>query len=98
MLLKKIQEKGIDIFILIRDDMNYMYEVHEYMAHADYNSFKLSFSFEDWTNIINDGEQHLNIIAEYINADDGALVKWSSEDFDELLDMIKKWNDTHKIA
>lgn len=76
----------------------YMYEVHEYMYHADYNSFKLSFSFEDLSNIINDGKQHLNIIAEYVNADDSVLVKWSSEDFDELLGMIKEWNDTHKIA
>jgi len=101
MLLEKVREKGIDIFILIKDDMNYMYEAHEYMAHADYNSFKLSFTFEDWTKIINhltkDDKNHMCIVAEYVNADNSVLVKWTSEDFDELLNMIKEWNDTHKI-
>lgn len=38
------------------------------------------------------------IIAEYVNADDSVLCKWQSEDFDELLDMIKEWNDTNKIS
>lgn len=97
MLLNKVQEKGIDLFILIKDDMNYMYEAHEYMAHADYNSFKLTFTFEDWTNIINDGKDHICIAAEYVNADDSVLVKWTREDFDELLDMIEEWNNIHRI-
>lgn len=97
MLLQKIKEKGVDLFILIKDDMHYMYEVHEYMAHADYNSFKLIFKFEDWTKIINDGKEHLCTIAEYVNADDNVLIKWNSEDFDELLNMVKEWNDTHRI-
>lgn len=97
MLLNKIQEKGIDIFILLKDEMNYKYEAHEYMAHADYNSFKLVFTFEDWTNIINDGKPHLLIAGEYVNADDAVLVKWTNEDFDKLLEEIKLWNDSHKI-
>ena len=97
MLLQKVKEKGIDLFILIKADMDYMYEVHEYMAHADYNSFKLVFKFEDWTNIINDGKEHIQTIAEYENADDSVLCKWQSEDFDELLDMIKEWNNKHKV-
>lgn len=97
MLLQKIKEKGIDLFILIKDDMHYMYEAHEYMAHADYNSFKLVFTFEDWTNIINDGKDHMCIAAEYVNADDSVLVKWISEDFDKLLDTVKEWNDKHRI-
>ena len=33
-----------------------------------------------------------------VNADDSVLCKWQSEDFDELLDMIKEWNDANKIA
>lgn len=97
MLVHKLIEKGIDLFILITDEMNYNYKSYEYMAHADYNSFKLVFSFEDWTNIINDGKQHLCTSAEYINADDGVLVKWTNEDFDKLLDEIKEWNTSHKI-
>ena len=97
MLLEKVREKGIDLFILIKDDMNYMYESHDFMYHADYNSYRLVFKFEDWTNIVNNGKEHMCIVGEYVNADDGVLVKWNSEDFDELLDMIKKWNDTHKI-
>ena len=101
-MLDKIKEKGIDLFIKIVDEMNYMYEPNYFMGHADYNSYKLSFTFEDWTNIINhftnDSEDHMCIVAEYVNADDIVLVKWSSENFDELLDMIKEWNDTHKVT
>lgn len=98
MILQKVKEKGIDLFILVDDDFNYLYEPHEYMAHADYNSFKLIFSFEDWTKIINDGKEHMFIIGEYVNADDAVLVKFSNENFDELLNEIKKWNDEHKIS
>ena len=97
MILQKVKEKGIDLFILIIDDMNYKYEAHEYMAHADYNSFKLVFSFEDWTKIINDEKEHIFIIGEYVNADDSILVKFSNENFDELLNEIKEWNNKHKI-
>ena len=97
MLLQKIKEKEIDLFILLTDEMNYRYISHEYMAHANYNSFRLDFSFEDWTNIINDGQEHICISAQYVNADDGVLVKWTNEDFDELLNEIKKWNINHKI-
>lgn len=97
MILQKVKEKGIDLFIFVVDDFNYLYESHEYMGHVDYNSFKLVFSFEDWTKIINDGKEHIFIIGEYVNADDAVLVKFSNENFDELLDEIKKWNDKHKI-
>lgn len=97
MLLRRIKEKEIDLFILLIDEMNYRYIQHEYMAHANYNSFKLVFTFEDWTKIINDEQEHLCIIAEYINADGSVLVKWNSEDFDELLNEIKEWNINHKI-
>ena len=61
MLLNKVREKGIDLFI-------------------------------------NDGKEHMYIIAEYVNAGESVLCKWQSEDFDELLDMIKEWNDTNKIV
>jgi len=98
MLLNKVREKGIDLFILIKDDYEYLYEAYEYMAHANYNSFRLVFGFEDWTKIIDDGKEHIYVVAEYVNADDGVLVKWNSEDFDKLLDMVKEWNDTHKIV
>ena len=97
MLLNKIQEKGIDLFIKIIDDMEFKYEAHEFMYHVDYNTFQLVFKFEDYTKIINDDKEHMYIIAEYVNADDSVLCKWQSEDFDELLDMIKEWNDTNKI-
>ena len=98
MLLKKVQEKGIDLFIKIVDDMKNLYEAHSFMYHADYTTFQLIFKFEDWTKIINDGKKlHLFTIAEYINADNVVLCKWQSEDFDELLDIVKEWNDNHKI-
>lgn len=45
MLLQKVKEKGIDLFILIKDRMNNLYEVYPYMAHADLNTFKLVFKF-----------------------------------------------------
>lgn len=98
MLLKKVQEKGIDLFIKIIDDLENLYESHDFMYHADYNTFQLEFKFEDWTNVINDGKQHIYTIAEYINADESVLCKWQSEDFDELLDMVKEWCDKHKIT
>ena len=98
MLLNKVQEKGIDLYIKIVDDIQYKYEAHEFMYHADYDTFQLMFKFEDWTKIINDGKQHISTVAEYVNADDVSLCKWQSEDFDELLDMIKEWNNTHKIV
>lgn len=98
MLLKKVQEKGIDLFIKIVDEMKNLYEAHSFMYHADYTTFQLIFKFEDWTKIINDGKPHLYTIAEYINADNAVLCKWQSEDLNELLDMVKEWNDKHKIA
>lgn len=97
MLLKKVQEKGIDLFIKIVDEMKNLYEPHSFMYHFDYTTFQLIFKFEDWTKIINDGGPHLFTIAEYINADNSVLCKWQSEDFDELLNMVKEWNDNHKM-
>lgn len=97
MLLQKVKEKGIDLFILIKDKMKNLYEVHPYMAHADFWSFKLVFKFEDWSGIIGDGKEHIYTIAEYTNAKEAVLCKWQSEDFDELLDMVKEWNSKHKI-
>ena len=98
MLLNKIKEKGIDLYILIKDIMHNMYEVHPFMCHADYNSFQLIFKFEDWSGIINDGKEHIHSIAEYTNANDAVLCKWQDEDFDKLLDKIKEWNEAHRIV
>lgn len=97
MLVHKLTEKGIDLFIKIVNNLENLYEAHNFMYHADYNTFQLIFKFEDWTKIINDGKQHLYMIAEYINANNSVLCKWQSEDFDELLDMVKEWNNSHKI-
>lgn len=97
MLLQKIKDKRIDLFIKVIDDMKIKYEAHKFMYHADYNTFQLIFKFEDWTGIINDGKQHMYTIAEYVNADNSVLCKWQSEDFDELLNMVKIWNNIHRI-
>ena len=97
MLLNKVKEKGIDLYILIKDDMKNLYIPHPFMFHANYDSFQLIFKFEDWSGIIGDGKEHIETIAEYINAKDAVLCKWQSEDFDELLNMVKEWNDKHKI-
>ena len=98
MLLNKVRENGIDLFIKVIDDIEFKYEANEFMYHADYNTFQLVFKFEDYTKIINDGKEHMYIIAEYVNAGESVLCKCQSEDFDELLDMIKEWNDTNKIV
>ena len=45
MLLNKVREKGIDLFIKIIDDMEFKYEAHEFIYHADYNTFQLIFKF-----------------------------------------------------
>jgi hypothetical protein len=97
MLLNKVKEKGIDLFILIKDDEHNLYEVHDYMAHANYDSFKLVFGFEDWTNIIDDCKEHIQTIAEYVNADDSILCKWQGNTLAEVLDEVKEWNNKHKI-
>jgi hypothetical protein len=97
MLLQKIKEKGIDLYILIKDDMKNLYEAHSFMSHKDYNSFQLIFKFEDWTKIINDGKEHIQTIAEYINANDAVLCKWQADTLDEVLDKVKNWNDKHRI-
>ena len=97
MLLQKIKEKGIDLYILIKDDMKNLYEAHSFMSHKDYNSFQLIFKFEDWTKIINDGKEHIQTIAEYINANDAVLCKCQADTLDEVLDKVKNWNDKHRM-
>ena len=52
MLLNKVKEKGIDLYILIKDDMKNLYIPHPFMFHANYDSFQLIFKFEDWSGII----------------------------------------------
>lgn len=97
-MLNKIKELGIDLFILIVDNYEHnKYVVEDFMSHADYHSFKLVFTFEDWSGIIGDGKEHMNIIAEYVNAKNQVLIKYQSEDFDDLLQMVKKWNENHRI-
>ena len=98
-MLNKIKELGIDLFIFIIDDhWHNKYKVKDYMAHADYHSFKLVFTFEDWTGIIDDGKEHMNIIAEYVNAKNQVLIKYQDEDFDNLLLKLKKWNEAHRVS
>ena len=97
-MLNKIKELGIDLFILIVDDYwHNKYVVKDFMSHADYHSYKLVFTFEDWSGIIGDGKEHMNIIAEYVNAKGQVLIKYQSEDFDDLLQKVKKWNENHRI-
>ena len=97
-MLNKIRELGIDPFILIVDNYwHNKYKVADYMSHADYHSFKLVFTFEDWTGIIGDGKEHMYIIAEYVNAKDQVLIKYQDEDFDALLMKVKAWNENHRI-
>jgi hypothetical protein len=97
-MIEKIKEHGIDLFILVVDYDRNRYVVEDYKAHADYNSYKLIFTFEDWSGIINDGNEHIHIVAEYRNAEDKVLVKYQDEDFDNLLLKVKAWNENHKIA
>ena len=97
-MLEKIKELGIDLFILIVDEWYNKYKVEDFKAHADYHSYKLTFTFEDWSGIIDDGKEHMYIIAEYVNADGGVLVKYQDENFDSLLQKVKAWDDKHRIA
>ena len=96
-MINKIKEKGIDLSILIKDELKNLYVAEPFKHHADYKSFQLKFNFEDWTNIVDDGKEHLNIVAVYANANDEILVKFQEEDFDTLLDDVKKWNDEHRF-
>ena len=75
-----------------------MYVKHPYMALSDYNSFQMKFNFEDWSGIIGDGKDHMNICATYVNANDRFLVKFQDEDFDRLLKKVSRWNEEHCIV
>ena len=97
-MIEKIKEHGIDLFILVVDYDHNRYVVEDYKAHSDYDSYKLSFTFEDWSGIINDGKEHMFIVAEYVNAKGLALIKYQDEDFGNLLGKLKSWNETHRIA
>lgn len=96
-MLNKIREREIDLFILVKDEMKNLYVVEPFQNHADYNSFQLRVNFEDWTSVINDGKEHIHIVAVYANANDEILVKFQNEDFYALLDEVKTWNDSHRI-
>lgn len=95
MLLEKVKQYCIDLFIKIIDDHNH-YVVAPFEYHANYNSYKLSFSFEDWSVFYKDGKQHIKIIAEYVNADDAVIVKFQNEDFDKLCEVLQTWCNEHK--
>jgi len=97
-MLEKIKKKGIDLFILVVNEDTNGYIAEDFRSHADYNSYKLMFTFEDWSRIINDGKEHLYIVAEYVNADDVRLVKFQDEDFDRLLDKVREWNKKHLVV
>ena len=98
-MLDKIKELGIDLFITIVDDYwHNKYVAEPFKFHQDYHSYKLTFTFEDWTGIIGDGTEHMNIIAEYVNANGEFLIKYQDEDFDDLLLKIKKWCDEHRVS
>ena len=97
-MLEKIKALGIDLFILIIDNYwHNKYRAEEFKFHQDYHSYKLTFTFEDWTGIIGDGKEHMNIIGEYVNAKGQILIKYQSEDFDDLLMKLKKWCDEHRV-
>lgn len=97
-MLNKIKELGIDLYIYIVDDyMHNKYKVNPFMFHSDYHSYKLVFTFEDWSGIIGDGKEHTYIVAEYVNAKNQVLIKYQDEDFDALLMRVKAWNDNHRI-
>lgn len=95
-MLEKIKTYGIDLYILIIDEMTNKYKAEPFKFHSNYNSYQLKLNFEDWTGIIDDGKEHIYIVAEYVNADNGVLVKFQDENFDKLLKKVKDWNTKHK--
>lgn len=96
MLLEKVKQYGIDLFIKIIDDHNH-YIAAPFEFHSNYKSFKLSFSFEDWSDFHDDGKQHIEIIAKYVNANNAALIKYQNEDFDKLCEKLQEWCKEHRI-
>ena len=94
----KIKRSGIDLFVLVMDKDRNMYMAEPYRAHADYDSYRLVFSFEDWGGIIGDGLEHIYITAEYRNANDEVIVKFQDEDFDRLLLKVGEWCCNHRNA
>ena len=89
--------KNLDLFIRVVDKMTNKYVCYPSQYHRDYWSFTLTFSFEDWSNFHNDGKQHIEITAEYVNAKGQFLVKFQDADFDKLCEKIKIWNESHRV-
>lgn len=96
-MLKKIEKHNIDLSILVVDMLYNKYKAEPFKGHIDYHSFKLVFTFEDWTGIIGDGKDHMMIVAEYVNAKNQPLIKYQDEDFDKLLSKLENWCNKHKI-
>lgn len=96
-MLEKIEKHNIDLSILVVDMLYNKYKAEPFKGHIDYDSFKLVFTFEDRTDILNDGKDHMMIVAEYVNADDQILIKLQDEDFDRLLSKLENWCNKHKI-
>lgn len=48
--------KNLDLFILVIDTLHNKYVCFHRQYHRDYNSFALTFSFEDWSNFHSDGK------------------------------------------
>lgn len=89
--------KNLDLFIRVIDTLHNKYVCFPRQYHNDYNSFVLTFSFEDWSNFYSDGKQHIKITAEYINSKGQYLVKFQDEDFDKLCEKVKIWNESHRV-
>lgn len=96
-MLEKIEKHNIDLSILVVDMLYNKYKAEPFKGHTDYDSFKLVFTFEDWTSIVNDDKKHMMIVAEYINAKNQVLIKYQDEEFDKLLSKLENWCKKHKI-
>lgn len=90
-MIDKINSYDIDLFIKVVDYANYTYEVSPFKYHADYDTYKLIFSFEKCCGGV------MTIVGEYVNAEHKVLIKYQYETFEELLQRLKEWCNNHRI-
>lgn len=104
-LLETVRQNGVDLYITIVDlyitivDYNRnLYVPEPFKYHTDYQSYQLVFTFEDRTGIVGDGKEHIQTVAEYVNANNVVLIKLQDDDFGSLLEKLRKWCETHRTA
>ena len=94
-ITKKLKRKRIDTSFTVLEHLKNLYITAPFNLE-DTNSYRLCFGSE-YGYTKNGKKECLYITAEYINIKNVVLVKFSDENFDTLLDKLKKWCKKHRV-